>query len=125
VCPLAPAGCNVDFLGCSVCEYEPDGFVLLSTIQRVMVKMLLVLDPSRWHAAMAIYIVSFISYNTLEVLYVAVFPSLARNTHRTNRLRELYAAGKMTGEEYEIEESLEKNRISNISTVRSPRFMLQ
>ena len=32
-------------------------------------------------------------------------------------LREKYERGEISAEEYEVEESLEKNRISNISTV--------
>ena len=68
---------------------------------------------------MAIYIISFVSYGALSVLYMAVFPVLARNTARTREVRELYTAGVINRDEYEIEESLEKNRISNISTVCS------
>jgi hypothetical protein len=66
---------------------------------------------------MVIYIVNFVSYGAICVLYAAVFPLLARNTAHTERLRELYAAGEISKEAYEVEESLEKNRISNISNV--------
>jgi hypothetical protein len=39
--------------------------------------------------------------------------------HRHSRaLRAKYEAGEIPKDEYELEESLEKNRISNISTVR-------
>jgi len=67
---------------------------------------------------MALYMISFITYCATIVFYLSVFPRLARNTPRTRQLREKYEAGQISTEEYEVEESLEKNRISNISIVR-------
>ena len=77
------------------------------------------LEPSRWGAAMALYMIGFITYGATLVFYAALFPRLARNTPRTRKLQGMYQAGEISVEEYEAEESLEKNRISNISTVRS------
>jgi hypothetical protein len=54
------------------------------------------------------------------VFYAATFPRLARNTARTRELCEKFATGLMTKDEYELEKSLEKNRISNISNVNEP-----
>ena len=51
------------------------------------------------------------------VFYAALFPRLARNTVRSRELRRKLEDGEVTPEEYAKEESLEKNRISNISTV--------
>ena len=68
---------------------------------------------------MALYMISFITYGATLVFYTAVFPRLARNTPHARRLRKKYEAGEISAEEYQVEESLEKNRISNISTVRS------
>jgi hypothetical protein len=76
-------------------------------------------EPSRWGAAMGIYMIGFITYGATLVFYTAAFPRLARNTPRARELRDKYQAGEIPAEEYEVEESLEKNRISNISTVRS------
>ena len=74
---------------------------------------------------MALYMISFITYGATLVFYTAVFPRLARNTPHARRLRKKYEAGEISAEEYQVEESLEKNRISNISTVRSRlRFSL-
>jgi hypothetical protein len=73
--------------------------------------------PSQWPAAMALYMIGYISYGATLVFYAAVFPRLARNTAHARALRERYTAGEITLEEYEREESLEKNRVSNISTV--------
>ena len=66
---------------------------------------------------MGLFMIGFITGGTTTVFYVAVFPRLARNTRHTRAIREQYENGKITREEYELEESLEKNRISNISTV--------
>ena len=68
---------------------------------------------------MALYMVGFISYGATLVFYAAVFPRLARNTAHARSLKEKYEKGEISWEEYELEESLEKNRISNISTVSS------
>jgi hypothetical protein len=66
---------------------------------------------------MALYMIGFISYGATLVFYAAVFPRLARNTRHSRNLKEKYDCGEISAEVYECEESLEKNRISNISTV--------
>ena len=68
---------------------------------------------------MALYMTGFISYGATLVLYAANFPRLARNTQHIRDLREKYDRGEISAEIYEREESLEKNRISNISTVNA------
>ena len=73
--------------------------------------------PSRWGTAMALYMIGFIAYGATLVFYAASFPRLARNTSHARKLRDMYQAGEISAEKYEAEESLEKNRISNISTV--------
>ena len=66
---------------------------------------------------MTLYMVGFITYGATLVFYAALFPRLARNTPHARRLREKFENGEIEPEVYETEESLEKNRISNISTV--------
>lgn len=73
--------------------------------------------PDRWGLAMALYIIGYISYGATLVFYAAVFPRLARNTPHSRKLREQLDSGELSAAEYEVEESMEKNRISNISTV--------
>lgn len=75
------------------------------------------IGPDRWGAAMGLYMVGFITYGATLVFYAAAFPRLARNTPHARKLREKYERGEIPAEEYEVEESMEKNRISNISTV--------
>ncbi|KAG2063676.1 MFS general substrate transporter [Suillus decipiens] len=75
--------------------------------------------PDRWVLAMVLYIIGFVSYGATLVFYAAIFPRLARNTPHARQLREKYESGEIPPEVYEQEESLEKNRISNISTAHS------
>lgn len=76
-------------------------------------------SPSRWRVAMALYMISFISYGATLVFYAAAFPRLARNTAHARAVEDKHEAGEISTEEYELEESMEKNRISNISTTHS------
>ena len=80
--------------------------------------------PSRWPLAMALYMIAFISYGATLVFYAALFPRLARNTPHARKLRNKYEAGEIEREEYELEESMEKNRISNISTVSNNQLYM-
>jgi pyruvoyl-dependent arginine decarboxylase (PvlArgDC) len=66
---------------------------------------------------MALYMIGFITYGATLVFYAAIFPRLARNTQHARDLREKFENGEIEPEIYEREESMEKNRISNISTV--------
>ncbi|KAG2060272.1 hypothetical protein BDR06DRAFT_1002781 [Suillus hirtellus] len=75
--------------------------------------------PNRWVLAMIMSIVSFVSYSITLVFYAALFPRLARNTPRVRQLREKYENGEISPEVYDQEESLEKNRITDIFTVHS------
>ncbi len=70
---------------------------------------------------MALYMIGFITYGATLAFYAAIFPRLARNTQHARDLREKYENGEVSPEVYEIEESMEKNRISNISTVGTPQ----
>ena len=75
------------------------------------------LAPDRWKLAMALYIVGFVSCGGTLAFLASIFPRLARNTARTRRLHEMCENGQISIEEYEKEESLEMNKISNISSV--------
>ena len=71
---------------------------------------------------MALFVTGYISYALTVIFFAAVFPRLARNTTHSRKLRDRYEAGEIGREEYELEESLEKNRISNISTVSNDQL---
>jgi hypothetical protein len=82
--------------------------------------MIAIRDVSQWPAAMGLYIVGYIAYGATLVFYAAVFPRLARYMPHVRKARdEDLKEGKITQEEYDAIESLEKNHISNISTAHS------
>lgn len=68
---------------------------------------------------MALYMISFVTYGATLAFYAAAFPRLARNTPHARRLRDKYKRGELSAEEYEVEESLEKNWIWNTTTALS------
>ena len=68
---------------------------------------------------MTLFIIGYVTYGATLVFYAAAFPRLARNTSRTRELEARYRRGEINKEELDLGVSLEKNRISNISTVKS------
>ncbi|KAI9467380.1 MFS general substrate transporter [Lactarius psammicola] len=74
-------------------------------------------SPSRWGAAMALYMVSFISRNIVIAFLAAPFPQLARNTSHSRELRKRHERGELSVEAYEKEKSIEKSRISSVSMI--------
>jgi hypothetical protein len=74
---------------------------------------------SQWQAAIAVYLLGYISYGVTLVFYASVFPRLARNTAKTKDARAKMDRGEMTSDEYESTEMLERNRLSTISTAHS------
>ena len=77
-------------------------------------------EPSQWRTAMGLYVVSYFCYGATLVFYAALFPRLARYMPHVRKAREEeLKEGKISQEEYEKVESLERNHISNISTAHS------
>ncbi|EAU35175.1 conserved hypothetical protein [Aspergillus terreus NIH2624] len=82
--------------------------------------MMAIRHPSQWPAAMGMYVVAYIAYGATLVFYAAVFPRLARYMPHVRKAREEdLREGKITQEEYDMIESLERNHISNVSTAHS------
>ena len=76
--------------------------------------------PNQWPTAMALYMVSYIAYGATLVFYAAIFPRLARYMPEVRKAREEdLKEGKISQEEYDAIESLEKNHLSSISTAHS------
>lgn len=78
-----------------------------------------VTQPSQWHAAMALFMLGFVSYGVTLVFYASIFPRLARNTAKTKAARRQLDNGEIDVAGYERVEMLERNRLSNISTAHS------
>ena len=76
--------------------------------------------PDQWPTAMALFIISYIAYGATLVFYAAIFPRLARYMPEVRKAREEdLKQGRISQEEYDKIESLEKNHLSNISTAHS------
>ena len=65
---------------------------------------------------MALYMIGFITYGATLVFYAALFPRLTCNTPHARKLRDMDQAGEVFTEEYEVEESLESNRIESVTS---------
>ncbi|EGG02259.1 uncharacterized protein MELLADRAFT_38675, partial [Melampsora larici-populina 98AG31] len=76
-----------------------------------------VTDPSQWRAAMALYIIGFTTYGAALVFIAACLPRLSRNTPDARKAREEFHRGLIKQEEHDQRLSLEKNRLSMISSV--------
>ncbi|TFK93709.1 MFS general substrate transporter [Polyporus arcularius HHB13444] len=72
-------------------------------------------DPSRWEAGVALYILGLITYQCALTFWTAAFPGLARDLAEVQDSETEVAAGDKTPEEHANFESLERNRISNVS----------
>ncbi|OBT71024.1 hypothetical protein VF21_10128 [Pseudogymnoascus sp. 05NY08] len=82
--------------------------------------MMAIRHPSQWPAAMVIFIISYIAYGATLVFYAALFPRLARYMPKVRKARdEDLKEGKISQNEYDKIESMERNHISNVSTAHS------
>lgn len=114
---------HCDLLGCTIRQHV--SHVCVSNVLISLCRFWLfpaISAPDRWGVAMALYIIGYISYGATLVFYAAVFPRLARNTSHSRELRRKLENGEISAAEYEVEESMEKNRISNISTVQTVHY---
>ncbi|KAI0636058.1 autophagy-related protein 22-like protein [Trametes polyzona] len=72
-------------------------------------------DPSKWRAGVALYILGLITYQCALTFWTAAFPGLARDLPKVQESAEKVDAGEKTADEHAAYESMERNRISNIS----------
>ncbi|KAI8980030.1 MFS general substrate transporter [Trametes punicea] len=72
-------------------------------------------DPSKWQAGVALYILGLITYQCALTFWTAAFPGLARNLPRVQESALQVVSGEKTLSDHADYESLERNRISNIS----------
>ncbi|KAN0128536.1 Autophagy-related protein 22-like protein [Lactarius tabidus] len=71
-------------------------------------------SPSRWGAAMALYMISATSRGIVIAFFAAIFPQLARNTPHSRELRVRHERGELSPEAYEKEKSIERSKISSL-----------
>ncbi|PQE13869.1 Major facilitator superfamily domain general substrate transporter protein [Rutstroemia sp. NJR-2017a BBW] len=124
----------------SAADYGTFGRWLLLFLT-VVYGMIAIREPNQWPTAMGLYIISYISYgvstyhistsqfpdslrvNVIQatlVFFSALFPRLARYMPHVRKAREEdLKDGKISQDEYDNIESMERNHISNISTAHS------
>jgi MFS-type transporter involved in bile tolerance (Atg22 family) len=74
-------------------------------------------DADRWQAAVALYIVGLIAYQTTFTFWNAAFPGLARNTPEMKAKAEAYVAGTITRHEYNYADSMMRSRLANVAYI--------
>ncbi|CDO75187.1 hypothetical protein BN946_scf184866.g28 [Trametes cinnabarina] len=72
-------------------------------------------EPSKWQAGVALYILGLITYQCALTFWTAAFPGLARNLPGVQDSAAQTISGEKTLTEHADYESLERNRISNVS----------
>ncbi|KAL0954339.1 hypothetical protein HGRIS_003337 [Hohenbuehelia grisea] len=72
-------------------------------------------DPQKWRAGVALYILGLITYQGALTFWTAAFPGLARNLPEIKTSAELVKEGQKDLAEHEHAESMQRNRISNVS----------
>ncbi|KAH8682961.1 autophagy-related protein 22-like protein [Tricladium varicosporioides] len=82
--------------------------------------MMAIRHPSQWPAGMVFYIIAYIAYGATLVFYAALFPRLSRYMPNVRKAREGdLREGKISQEEYDNIESMERSHISSVSTAHS------
>jgi hypothetical protein len=72
-------------------------------------------EESQWQYGLGLYIVGLIAYQLCLTYWTAAFPGLARNTPELRAMAEKYEAGEITREDYDREDSLKRNELSNVA----------
>jgi len=70
---------------------------------------------NKWRIGVGLYIVGLIAYQTTLTFWTAAFPGLARNTAHLREKARAYENGEIDREEYDREDSLMRNRLSNVA----------
>lgn len=73
--------------------------------------------PDRWEAGVALYMLGLIAYQLSLTFWTSAFPGLARNTPEMREAAEKYEEGQITRDEYDHEDMMQRNRISNVAFI--------
>ena len=72
-------------------------------------------ESADWRIGVGLYIVGLIAYQTTLTFWTAAFPVLARNTKELRDKAQQLEDGKITRDEYDVEDSLMRSKLANIS----------
>ncbi|KAL8939782.1 MAG: hypothetical protein Q9216_003169 [Gyalolechia sp. 2 TL-2023] len=70
---------------------------------------------NKWEVAAGMYIFGLIAYQTTLTFWTAAFPGLARNTPQLRAKAEEYTDGKITREEYDHVDMMQRSRLANMA----------
>ena len=73
--------------------------------------------PEQWPTATGLYMIGLIAYQMCFTFWFAAFPGLARNTKEMRLKAEEYEGGKIDRDEYDYEDMMQRNRISNVAFI--------
>ncbi|CAE6427906.1 unnamed protein product [Rhizoctonia solani] len=74
-----------------------------------------VLEPSKWEAGVALYMLGLITYQGALTFWTAAFPGLARSLPEMQESKRALDAGETTLADHQTLDSLSRNRLSNVS----------
>ncbi|MCJ1471037.1 hypothetical protein MMC07_009685 [Pseudocyphellaria aurata] len=69
----------------------------------------------KWQVAAGMYIVGLIAYQTTLTFWTAAFPGLARNTPQLRAKAAEYSSGKISRDEYDFVDMMQRSRLSNMA----------
>jgi MFS-type transporter involved in bile tolerance (Atg22 family) len=69
----------------------------------------------KWEAAVGLYIVGLIAYQTTLTFWTAAFPGLARNTSEMKEKAEAFTAGRITRDEYDYADTMARSHLANVA----------
>lgn len=72
-------------------------------------------EEPQWQYGLGLYIVGLIAYQMCLTYWTAAFPGLARNTPHLREMAEKFERGDCTREEYDHEDSMKRNELSNVA----------
>lgn len=69
----------------------------------------------KWPAAVALYILGLIAYQTTLTFWTAAFPGLARNTPEMKAAAQRYLAGEIPRDEYDVADTMKRSQLANMA----------
>ncbi|KAL8837614.1 MAG: hypothetical protein Q9170_002457 [Blastenia crenularia] len=70
---------------------------------------------NKWEVAAGMYIVGLVAYQTTLTFWTAAFPGLARNTIELRTKAEEFTDGKISREDYDYADMMQRSRLSNVA----------
>ncbi|KAL1987314.1 hypothetical protein VTN96DRAFT_4342 [Rasamsonia emersonii] len=97
-------------------QWRPNILIVLSIVAYAIgFAWLGVHTADKWPAAVALYIVGLIAYQTTLTFWTAAFPGLARNTPEMKATAERYVAGEISRDEYDAADTMKRSQLSNMA----------